>query len=140
MSDLIIGYDASECSKAALDAAITLARALGDRIIVAYAEAPPDSFIGDEWKVHRQALGEIGQRATSEALDRVRAAGIEVEVELVTLKPAHALLAIAERRNARMIVVGTHGEGPIAGALLGSVPHKLLHRSRIPVLVVPAYH
>ena len=37
-----------------------------------------------------------------------------------------------------MIVVGTHGEAPFAGAILGSVPHKLLHRSKRPVLVVPA--
>jgi nucleotide-binding universal stress UspA family protein len=37
-----------------------------------------------------------------------------------------------------MIVVGTHGEHPLTGAVLGSVPHKLLHLSRVPVLVVPA--
>ena len=37
-----------------------------------------------------------------------------------------------------MIVVGSHGERPIAGALLGSVPHKLLHLSETPVLVVRA--
>ena len=55
-----------------------------------------------------------------------------------SLKPADAVLAVAERRDTRMIVVGTHGECPIAGALLGSVPHKLLHRSSAPVLVVPA--
>ena len=36
-----------------------------------------------------------------------------------------------------MIVVGTHGEHPLAGAVLGSVPHKLLHLSDVPVLVVP---
>jgi nucleotide-binding universal stress UspA family protein len=36
-----------------------------------------------------------------------------------------------------MIVVGTHGEHPLAGAVLGSVPHKLLHLSDLPVLVVP---
>jgi nucleotide-binding universal stress UspA family protein len=37
-----------------------------------------------------------------------------------------------------MIVVGTSGESPFAGAILGSVPHKLLHHARVPVLVVPA--
>ena len=65
-------------------------------------------------------------------------AEVELEVELVPQKPADALIALAEEREARMIVVGTHGEGPLASALLGSVPHKLLHRSRVPVLVVPA--
>ena len=33
---------------------------------------------------------------------------------------------------------GGSGERPIVGAILGSVPHKLLHRSDVPVLVVPA--
>ena len=37
-----------------------------------------------------------------------------------------------------MIVVGSHGEGFLAGAVLGTTPHRLLQRSRIPVLVVPA--
>jgi nucleotide-binding universal stress UspA family protein len=36
-----------------------------------------------------------------------------------------------------MIVVGTNGEHPIKGVVLGSVAHKLLHVSHVPVLVVP---
>ncbi len=68
----------------------------------------------------------------------LRDAGVDFEIELVPEKPARALLAVAESRAARLIVVGTHGEGPLAGALLGSVPQKLVHRSAIPVLVVPA--
>jgi nucleotide-binding universal stress UspA family protein len=35
-----------------------------------------------------------------------------------------------------MIVVGSYGESPLRGALLGSVPYRLLHRSSVPVLVV----
>ncbi len=35
------------------------------------------------------------------------------------------------------IVVGTTSERPITGLILGSVPHKLVHRSPVPVLVVP---
>jgi nucleotide-binding universal stress UspA family protein len=37
-----------------------------------------------------------------------------------------------------VIVVGTSGESPLRGAILGSVPHKLLHLSERPVLCVPA--
>jgi len=40
--------------------------------------------------------------------------------------------------SATMIVVGTYSEGPLAAALVGSTPHKLLHLSQRPVLVVPA--
>ncbi|NEE08864.1 universal stress protein, partial [Streptomyces sp. SID7499] len=52
-------------------------------------------------------------------------------------KPAPALLDAAERHGARVIVVGTWGESPMRGALLGSTPHKLLHMSTVPVLCVP---
>ncbi len=58
---------------------------------------------------------------------------------LVPKRPAEALIATAETRHARLIVVGTASERPITGVILGSVPHKLLHRSSVPVLVVPLH-
>lgn len=74
---------------------------------------------------------------TAGALDRAREAGVEAEVQLVQKRPSAALTELAEREDARMIVVGTYGESPIKGAILGSTPHKLLHLSDRPVLVVP---
>jgi nucleotide-binding universal stress UspA family protein len=62
---------------------------------------------------------------------------VEAEVQLVQKRPSAALTELAEREDARMIVVGTYGESPIKGAILGSTPHKLLHLSDRPVLVVP---
>jgi len=34
--------------------------------------------------------------------------------------------------------VGSYGESPIKGAILGSTPHKPLHLAETPVVVVPA--
>ena len=56
---------------------------------------------------------------------------------IVERPPAAALVELAEERDARVIVVGTRGESPIRGALLGSTPHKLLQLADRPVLVVP---
>jgi len=36
-----------------------------------------------------------------------------------------------------MIVLGTYGEAPLRGAIVGSTPQRLLHLSTRPVLVVP---
>ena len=66
-----------------------------------------------------------------------REAGVTAEPVLVPKRPAEALLALAAERDARMIVVGSASERPLTGIILGSVPHKLLHRSTVPVLVVP---
>ncbi len=48
------------------------------------------------------------------------------------------MIQVAEEVGADTIVVGTVGENPISGALLGSVVLRLVQRSRIPLLVVPA--
>jgi nucleotide-binding universal stress UspA family protein len=134
---IIVGYDHTECAQAALGTAIELAEQSGDRVVIAFAYAPP-GMMGEEVDEHRRALRELGDQATAGGLARAREAGVEAEVALVPERPVDGLLSLAAEREARMIVVGTYGESPLRGAILGSVPHKLLQLSTRPVLVVPA--
>jgi nucleotide-binding universal stress UspA family protein len=99
------------------------------------AEAEPAGL--KEFTEHERALHEIGERVTGSALKRAHEEGVKADVALVPLRPAQAILQVAEQRDAHMIVIGTHGESPLRGAILGSTPHKLLHLSDRPVLVVP---
>jgi nucleotide-binding universal stress UspA family protein len=57
---------------------------------------------------------------------------------MVAKRPAEALVDTAASRDARMIVVGSYGDPPLRGVILGSTPNKLLHMAKCPVLVVPA--
>jgi len=51
--------------------------------------------------------------------------------------PGLEVLAFDEQAG-RAVVVGSYGEKPLKGALVGSTAHKLLHLSERPVLVVRA--
>ncbi len=138
MGTLVLGCDGSECAGAALESAVELARSLGDTIVVAYAAEPPVRSVGEEFPEHERALVEIGERVTGAAVERAREEGVDAEAVIVHERPVSALIDLADERDARMIVIGSHGEGAIRGAILGSTPHKLLQRSQRPVLVVPA--
>jgi len=137
MSAIVVGYDDSDGSKAALGVAAELASQSGDQLVIGYGYGPPGS-VGEEFKEHREALMEVGRRMTDEAKAQAAAAGVEAQVELVEERGAAALLSLAERHSARFIVVGSYGESPLKGAILGSTPHKLVHLSPVPVVVVPA--
>ena len=132
---IVVGYDGSDCAKAALAEAISLAKTAGFRIVVAfgYHGWPGGGEVGD----YRRVLEQRGHEVTEEALAAVRAGGVQGEAAVVEESPSEGLVHLAERVGARMIVVGTRGERPLTGMILGSTPHKLLHRSPVPVLVVP---
>jgi nucleotide-binding universal stress UspA family protein len=134
---IVVGYDASPGAQAALDHALELATAFGDRLIIGFGVTPPGS-LGDEFRAHRQALRERAEELTAKALERVLGAGVEVETALVEDRPSSALVSLADENDARMIVVGSYGERPLKGAILGSTPYKLLYMADRPVLVVPA--
>ena len=51
---------------------------------------------------------------------------------------AHAIAEVAQRDHADLIVVGTRGQTPIGGLMLGSVTQRLLHLGVCPVLAIPA--
>jgi nucleotide-binding universal stress UspA family protein len=136
MSQIVVGYDGSDDAQAALALALDTARALGDDVVVAFGYRDP--LVGGENADLIQAIEEHARSRLADAAARARAAGVEVEQIVVAEAPAHALADLAEQRSARLIVVGTRGESPLRGALLGSTPHKLLQVARTPVLVVPA--
>jgi nucleotide-binding universal stress UspA family protein len=137
VSEIVVGYDGSDCGKGALDEALRLAKGLGDRVVVVFGYAPPGLW-GGEIAEHEKAVEEFGEEVTSEASSRAESTGVAVEVAMVAKKPPDALIDVAESRSARMIVVGSHGDPPLKGAIIGSTPYKLLHLSQCPVLVVPA--
>ncbi|MDX6601936.1 MAG: hypothetical protein QOF13_1138 [Solirubrobacterales bacterium] len=137
MSQIVVGYDGSDCGKAALDEALELADALGDKIVVVFGYSPPGLW-GGEIAEHEEAIEELGEKVMDEARSRVEQTSVEAEFALVAKKASAALVETAEERDARMIVVGSYGDPPLKGMILGSTPNKLLHLAERPVLVVPA--
>jgi nucleotide-binding universal stress UspA family protein len=134
---VVLGYDESPGAARALMAAIDVATAFDEPLVLVYGIAAPGGA-GEEYAAHRDALRALGRTALEAAVEAADAAGVSTTVELVDARPADALLAIADRYDARVIVVGTWGESPLKGAILGSTPHKLLHLSSRPILCVPA--
>ena len=89
------------------------------------------------------ALDEQVAAVGEEAIAEIRAEitdtypGLNVEVEMVSSRPVDALIEVATARGAEAIAVGHGGSGPLKAALLGSITYEIVHRSPIPVLVVP---
>jgi len=52
-------------------------------------------------------------------------------------KPQRLILDIAEKHNADLIVMGTRTHITLGDGLLGSTATKVIHRSKIPVLIYP---
>lgn len=134
-SGVIVGYDGSDCAKEALRVASEVGKAYNEKVIIAFGyELSP---VGGELHDYHKALKDLANQRVAEAMEIATQGGTEVEGVIVEQAPAQGLVELAANRDARVIVVGTRGESPIRGALLGSTPHKLLQLSDRPVLVVP---
>ncbi|MGB8858544.1 MAG: universal stress protein [Ilumatobacteraceae bacterium] len=81
----------------------------------------------------------VGESAVAEIKAELEGTypNLTIEVEMVQSRPVDALIEVAAARNAEVIAVGHGGSGPLKAALLGSITYEIVHRSPIPVLVVP---
>ena len=144
---IVIGYDGSACSMAALDGALELAReAREPEVVLVYCHEPPPGLAcaldpacaaAKELRDYERRIEEEVEPMLARAAQRARDAGVAAEVVLMWDDPIRALQDVAGRRGSHVIVVGSHGEGPIAGALNRRTPFELLRRSRVPIMVVP---
>jgi len=70
--------------------------------------------------------------------DQLRADGVETTALLLQGATVATLIAEAEKLEAGLIVLGSHGHGAMYDLLVGSVAEGVVRRSTVPVLLVPA--
>jgi nucleotide-binding universal stress UspA family protein len=133
---LVVGYDGTPGAQAAAAEALALASDLGAGVIFvfAYWTNPAGGDVADMLA----ALRDLGEGHLRDAHALAEAAGVTSTGELANAVPSVGLVELADRHEARMIVVGSYGSAPLKGALIGSTAHKLVHLSERPVLVVRA--
>ncbi len=64
-------------------------------------------------------------------------AGIKVDRHLLEGLPSKEVVNFAESTGASMIVVGTTGKDAFDELLIGSASHRIIEKTRLPVMVVP---
>ena len=93
-----------------------------------------------------RAAGHPADPEDPEELEKIRSqvaelqgAGYHVTLEThrASASVADIVAAVADDQEADLIVCGTRGLTALAGAVGGSVSHRLLHSAHAPVLVVP---
>jgi nucleotide-binding universal stress UspA family protein len=81
-------------------------------------------------------LAEHAAAVLDDVREAAAARGLETETVMRWGFPADEICALAEERNAELIVIGPHGWGQARRLLFGSVSDSVLRHAPCPVLVV----
>jgi nucleotide-binding universal stress UspA family protein len=141
--NILVGVDRSLHARAAVSQAVDIARTQGAALtlITVYSSVLP-------WPAMMPAalpqevleeFVEATRREAQAALDEASAQlpkGLSASTLSVDGTPAEVILDQAETGGHDLIVVGSRGRGDVASIMLGSVSHRVVHHSRVPVLVV----
>jgi nucleotide-binding universal stress UspA family protein len=140
LQSIFCGVDFSKASTAALRTASALARANGGRLTVVFVDDP---LLVAAAKAAHDARG--GPAPALAALKRFIGQSLDEEPSVEDVQaivavgePASELLKAARRARAGLLVLGTHGSGRGTRLLFGSTLTRVLHQTRLPVLVVPS--
>ncbi|MDI6655258.1 MAG: universal stress protein [Candidatus Hydrothermarchaeota archaeon] len=136
---ILAATDGSNCSERAVNFASKLASESKSKITIVYAVPKLPPTREELVKLLKKQLGsekEAGNKYLQKGKKIAEKFGAKTETKLLEGNPVEEILKEAKNGRHDLIVVGSYGKGVINKFLLGSVSSKLLHLSRIPVLVV----
>lgn len=140
---IVVGTDGSETAAEAVRQAVELAKLSGAQLSLVSAYEPVSGRrIQDEQEgAPADVQHQIGPREDvnlilDSAAATVKQEGIEVQTHPVEGNPADAILEVAEKTGADLIVVGNKGMTGARRFLLGSVPNNVSHHAPCNVMIV----
>lgn len=137
---ILVATDLSEPGNRAVDFALALLPEGGQLTLLHVLEGHPSLLVPDP------LLAEPEERRMNRALAQAElrkllpteGRALETDVEVLESDDvARGILQMAERQGADLLILGRHGHGPLAAAMMGSVARAVSQRSPRPVLLVP---
>jgi len=135
---IVWATDGSDLADGALEHVVELAKVHRSTIVAVHANEMLAGRYGGAplYADEPEMRDKIAQQ-----VEDLRAAGFDAEFEIRS--GGHDVATLISRAaddvDADLIVVGTHGHGGLAAALMGSVARGLCHHANQPVLVVPPH-
>src|SRR5580658_10727901 len=141
-------YDGSEGSRAAMRSVAPLIATPVDAIVLTVWERIATTLArsGGFGAGTLPTEGDIDDREEKAAHDAAEEGAKRAREHGYRAKPitrealsgvAHAILDVADRLSAQLIVCGQRGRGPLRATLLGSVSHTLAAHTHRPILIAP---
>jgi nucleotide-binding universal stress UspA family protein len=141
MFKLLVAIDESEQARRILDKVVEIAGVMpGAEIHVLNVQEEPTVYgevalyLSQERAI--QLKMEAGQRVVDAAIELLQQKGVAVKGEVLVGDIAPAIAGCADAMSCNLIVMGTRGMGAVASLVLGSVATKVIHLTRIPILLV----
>jgi nucleotide-binding universal stress UspA family protein len=150
MKTIVVGYDASDAAERALDRSAELAEALGERLTVVSVSTPPlpapvleppgSMLVGAPGPVltsePQPDPKELAERQLEQARSRLASRSLDADYVAEVGLPAERLLAVAEERDAELIVVGSGDHGLLERLVTQPVEEAVAQRAGRDVLIV----
>jgi len=138
MNPIILATDGSPSAADATQQAVELARSTGAKLfVISVWHAGSTTYSTVALPESKRIAKEQACDAAGAAVEAARAAGIEAESFVLEGDAVERICASAADTGASLLVVGSHGFGPVRRLVFGSVSTALLHHAPCPVLVVP---
>jgi nucleotide-binding universal stress UspA family protein len=145
---ILIATDGSKFGEKAAKVGIELAKLSGGKVIIVYVAdinkytssagliSPFGGVSPDAIDVVVESIREAGEKATLHVSDLARASDVTSDRLIVEGNPPSEILRIAEDDKIDVIVMGSIGKTGLEKFLMGSVAEKVVHDSKLPVLIV----
>jgi len=141
--NVLVPMDFGPASRAAAAYAQMLAERFGARLHLLHVIAPAP-FVSDVLGAESLALQvdellDASKRAAKRTLERItvkRGLAARVTRTVTVGAPVDSILRFVTSKRIDLVVMGTHGRGPVRHVLLGSVAERVVRHSPVPVLTV----
>jgi nucleotide-binding universal stress UspA family protein len=146
LKTILVPTDFSDASQAALEYAKGLAEAFNASLHIVHVM---EDLLAQAWsaEVYVASMPNLRSEIDKEARERLATMvtaderqRFSVTTDVLAGNPFLEIIRYAKAQSIDIIVIGTHGRGPIAHMLLGSVAEKVVRKSPCPVLTVRDPH
>jgi nucleotide-binding universal stress UspA family protein len=137
---ILVPVDDSDCAKLAYSKAVELANITKAELTLIHVYTTPAQYLrGDVmfgFALDDEQMKNIGKNIIDDTRTKDKEGSIKISELIVSGNPAQMIVKEANHNNYDLVVMGSHGNGPFKGAILGSVSQRVLIGAECAVLIV----